>query len=88
MLLQSHLTTDDGVMILQILPALPTFWKEGEISGLRARGGITAGIQWKDGKAKVTLAAPRNLSFLLDYRGSRIPVNLLPGKPKEIRLPE
>lgn len=88
MLLQSHLTTDDGVMILQILPALPTFWKEGEISGLRARGGITAGIQWKEDKAKVTLAASQNLSFLLEYRGLRMPVNLLRNKPAEIRLPE
>ena len=75
-------------MILQILPALPTFWKEGEISGLRARGGITAGIQWKEGKAKVTLAASQNLSFLLEYRGLRMPVNLLRNKPAEIRLPE
>ncbi|WP_334075273.1 glycoside hydrolase family 95 protein [Paenibacillus sp. A14] len=44
MLLQSH---RDGV---DLLPSLPEAWPEGRVSGLRARGGYTVSLDWREGR--------------------------------------
>jgi len=50
MLLQSHVQDDFGNYIIHLLPALPSDWKEGSVSGLKARGNVEVDMKWKDGQ--------------------------------------
>ncbi|HWS37159.1 MAG TPA: glycoside hydrolase family 95 protein [Actinoplanes sp.] len=65
-LLQSHAVDPDGRRRLRLLPACP--WPDGAVRGLRARGGLTVDITWRDGRvtaATVTASAAARIRLLL-----------------------
>jgi alpha-L-fucosidase 2 len=63
MLLQSH--TDE----IHLLPALPSFWKNGEIKGLCARGGYVVDIKWENGAlVQARILSPEGDKYKVRYK--------------------
>ncbi len=81
MLLQSHENN-----IIRILPALPEAWHTGFVTGLKARGGFTIDISWKNGvPEEVVIVAETSGSISLVYNDTTHEVKYSPGKNK-VRL--
>ena len=93
MLLQSHETYADpsapeGIRpIIDLLPAIPASWPDGEACGLCARGAFTVDIVWSQGRlADVTVRSTGGSECRLRYDGQVVALTLMPGEHRTIRL--
>ena len=86
MLLQSELNAD-GTATIELLPALPSQWTDGEVQGLCARGGYEVDIQWQNGRLKeATVKAKKNSSVTVLYDGKAKPFKFKAGQSRRVQL--
>jgi alpha-L-fucosidase 2 len=71
MLLASH----EGE--IELLPALPSAWPAGRVTGLRARGAVTVDMEWRDGQIQnATFRAAKSGSYAIRIPGESEPQKL------------
>ena len=87
MLLQSQLRdSKTKTNEIDLLPALPSAWKSGSVSGLCARGGVVVDISWKDGRlTSATIHSKLGNPCLLEYHGVKLPITTVAGKDVTFR---
>jgi len=81
------ITSAIGEMLLQsqvgkieLLPALPGAWKNGKVSGLRARGGFQVDETWKDGKlVSANIHSDTGEPCSVSYRGKTVDLKIKKG---------
>jgi len=75
MLLQSHTGT------IELLPALPTAWKNGSVKGLKARGGVEVSVKWENGLLKqVEIFSQKDITVALKYGNVGKKITLIKGE--------
>ncbi|MEP4077273.1 glycosyl hydrolase family 95 catalytic domain-containing protein [Haloferula sp.] len=80
MLLQSH--RDE----IELLPALPEVWSEGEVSGLVARGGFEVSMEWKNGKlTHATILSRNGGSCQLRYKDVTVSLECKKGETLNLK---
>ena len=87
MLLQSHFDPSANEARIELLPALPTAWANGKVSGLCARGGYEVGMTWHDGTlTEVTIKAQKSGSVTLLYGGTAKTLQMEAGGQQRLDL--
>lgn len=66
MLLQSY-RQENGLRVIELLPALPEAWSEGSFKGLQARGGIVIDCKWDKNGVSASLHPQRDQEIYLLY---------------------
>lgn len=81
MLLQSHQD------IIELLPALPAAWPEGEVNGLCARGGFELSIRWKKGRlVEAGITSKAGGEVKVRYHNQMHTIKLAPGGSAKLKF--
>jgi len=83
MLAQSHMG------YLHLLPALPEAWPDGEIKGMKLRGGFVMDLAWQAGaltRAEVCNISNANGTLRVLYQGQKLDLQITPGMSTRISL--
>ncbi|MCL2573608.1 MAG: glycoside hydrolase family 95 protein [Defluviitaleaceae bacterium] len=77
----AHMLLESSTNTVYLLKSLPKQWRNGYVSGLRAKGGLTVNINWQNGKLKnVRLVASMAYRGKLIYNGVSIGLDLKEGE--------
>jgi len=70
---------------VHLLPALPSAWPNGKLTGLRARGGLGVDVWWKDGKLlRARLTADKPGRHMVRVAGRSFVADMRPGERIEL----
>ena len=71
---------------IALLPALPSTWPDGEVTGLRARGGFVIDMRWKQGRlvGATVRAAAGGGAAKVRYGARSVSVKLRPGESRQL----
>ena len=76
---------EDSAFVLRLLPALPSAWPNGQVRGLRARGGFEVDMAWANGRlVSAALRSVGGKACRVEYAGHACTLNLTPGQTKTL----
>jgi alpha-L-fucosidase 2 len=84
MLLQSHQRNAPAPAqnyLIDVLPALPSAWNKGTVTGLVARGGFVVDVTWDGGKVqRVQILSKLGNPCTVQYNGQKVAMQTEAGK--------